>query len=58
MKHLALALIAAALMGGCVSSGNTSREPNYVQSQIYQSPMPAGNTLGSNSMAPAVGGPR
>jgi hypothetical protein len=58
MKHIALALIAATLMGGCVSSNNSSQEPNYVQAQIYQSPTPYGNTLGSNSMAPAVGGPR
>jgi hypothetical protein len=59
MKHIALALIAAALMGGCMSSSNSSsHEPNYVQAQIYQSPTPIGSTLGSNSMAPAVGGPR
>jgi hypothetical protein len=58
MKNLALAMIAAALLGGCVSSKNPSQEPNYVQSQIYQSPMPVGNTLGSSSMAPSVGGPR
>jgi hypothetical protein len=60
MKHIALALIAASLMGGCMSSSSNSsaREPNYVQAQIYQSPAPYGNTLGNNSMAPSVGGPR
>ena len=53
MKHIALALIAASLMGGCMSSSSNSsaREPNYVQAQIYQSPAPYGNTLGNNSIA-------
>ncbi|WP_153245863.1 hypothetical protein [Microvirga brassicacearum] len=58
MKQIALTLVAAALMAGCVSSNTTSQEPNYVQAQIYQSPAPIGNTLGDNSMSPAVGGPR
>ncbi|WP_210485842.1 hypothetical protein [Microvirga antarctica] len=58
MKQIALTLAAAVLMAGCVSSNAPSREPNYVQSQIYQSPMPVTDNFGSNDLPPTIGGLR
>jgi PBP1b-binding outer membrane lipoprotein LpoB len=49
MTRLALILAAALTLAGCVSGSGSdpvSREPNYVQSQMYQSPTPRNDTFG------------
>ena len=59
MKQIAFTLFVAALMAGCVSSQNrgASDQPNYVQAQLYQSPMPRGAPIGTDDMIPEIGAP-
>jgi len=50
MKLIALTLAGAFILAGCVSSNAPSNEPKYVQSQIYQSPLPRDDRTGFDNL--------
>jgi hypothetical protein len=55
-----IVLILALALGvtGCMSgSGRIDAEPNYVESQLTQSPLPPGDQYGRDDLPPRVGLP-
>jgi len=55
-----LLLLATTLgIAGCMSAGGMAgREPNYVASQVYQSPAQGYDVFGAGELPPRVGAPQ
>lgn len=54
---LSLLLILTALVSGCMSGSSDYHPPNYVESQLTQSPIPPGSMGIDPDLPSGVGGP-
>lgn len=50
-------LILTALVSGCISGSSEGRPPNYVESQLTQSPIPPGSMGQDPDLPSGIGGP-
>jgi hypothetical protein len=54
---LPLFLILSALVSGCVSGPSGGQPPNYVETELTQSPIPRGSMVASPDLPGDIGGP-
>ncbi|GEO18539.1 hypothetical protein [Microvirga aerophila] len=57
LVRLPLFLILPALVCGCVSGPLGAQPPNYVETQLTQSPIPRGSMVASPDLPGDIGGP-
>jgi hypothetical protein len=55
--RLPLFLILSALISGCVSGPSGGQPPNYVETELTQSPIPRGSMVASPDLPGDIGGP-
>jgi hypothetical protein len=55
--RLPLFLILSALVSGCVSGPSSGQPPNYVETELTQSPIPRGSMVASPDLPGDIGGP-
>ena len=56
-SKLPLLLIVTALVSGCMSAGSDTQPPNYVESQLTQSPIPRGSMGNDPDLPGSIGEP-
>jgi hypothetical protein len=57
LVRLSLFLILSALVSGCVSGPSGGQPPNYVETELTQSPIPRGSMVASPDLPGDIGGP-
>jgi hypothetical protein len=57
LVRLPLFLILSALVSGCVSGPSGGQPPNYVETELTQSPIPRGSMVASPDLPGDIGGP-
>ena len=57
LVRLPFFLILSVLVSGCVSSPSGGQLPNYVETELTQSPIPRGSMVGSPDLPGDIGGP-
>ena len=55
--RLLFVLILSALVSGCVSGPSGGHLPNYVETQLTDSPIPRGSMVASPDLPGDIGGP-
>jgi hypothetical protein len=57
LVRLPLFLILSALVCGCMSGSSGGQPPNYVETELTDSPIPRGSMVASPDLPDGVGGP-
>ena len=57
LVKLSFFLILSALVSGCVSGSSGSQPPNYVETQLTDSPIPRGSMVAMPDLPGDIGGP-
>jgi hypothetical protein len=57
LVRLPFALILSVLISGCVSGPSGGQPPNYVETQLTDSPIPRGSMVATPDLPGDVGGP-
>jgi hypothetical protein len=57
LVRLPFFLILSALVSGCVSGSSGGQLPNYVETQLTDSPIPRGSMVAMPDLPDGVGGP-
>ena len=57
LVKLSFFLILSALVSGCVSGPSGGQPPNYVETELTDSPIPRGSMVASPDLPGDIGGP-
>jgi hypothetical protein len=57
LVRLLFVLILSALVSGCVSGSSGSQPPNYVETELTDSPIPRGSMVAMPDLPGDIGGP-